>query len=125
MKLTPKQRAGRKGGRSRSAAKIAAVRANGRKGGRPRKHPLETKPTTIGSGSGVAPPAGLPPLWQRIEAYLRAEGPRSLRSLRCLGADSAERERVLQELKRRPEVFVVVGPSPTVGEDVWHLAPRA
>lgn len=34
-------RAGRaKGGRSRSPAKLAAVRENGRKGGRPRKHVL-------------------------------------------------------------------------------------
>jgi hypothetical protein len=136
MTLTKKQRACRKGGRARSAAKRTASRTNGAKGGRPRTAPLTT-PAAIGSGSGVAPAPtaggvrraasvrGLPPLWQRIEAFLRASGPRSLQSLRCLGADQAERERVVQELKRRPEVFVVVGPSPTVGEDVWHLAPRA
>lgn len=36
---------GMKGGKSRSAAKVAAVRANGKLGGRPRKIKDETKAT--------------------------------------------------------------------------------
>jgi hypothetical protein len=36
---------GRKGGAAKSAAKTAAVRANGKLGGRPRKHPKTRFPT--------------------------------------------------------------------------------
>lgn len=116
MKLTPKQRAARrKGGRSRSAAKVAAVRANGAKGGRPRKdgQPRVITPSPV--------PAGILPLWQRIEAFLRVHGPTTLRSLRCVAIDRAERERVRQELQRRPQLFHVK-PAERVGGDVWEIA---
>jgi hypothetical protein len=120
MTLTPKQLAGRKGGLkgglSQSAAKRAASAANGAKGGRPRKDgrpPAPAPPPEL-------PVSGVPPLWQRLEAFLRTHGPTTLRSLRCVAVDRAERERVREVLQRRPQLFCVT-PSPTFGNDVWDI----
>jgi len=131
MKPTPKQLAGRTGGLSRSAAKRAASAANGAKGGRPRKdgtvrqetgwQPSSPPNRHVQLDATAPPPSGTPaPLWQRLEAFLRANGPTTLRSLRCVAVDLAERERVRQELQRRPTRFRMT-PAPSFGGDVWEL----
>jgi len=56
--------------------------------------------------------------------FLRSNGPTTLRSLRCVSVTLAERERVRQELQRRPELFQVT-PSPTFGGEVWQIRKAA
>lgn len=121
MTMIPKQHAdaGRQGGLSRSAAKRAASAANGAKGGRPRKDGRPRLPAPVPTRPAPAQ-AGVPPLWQRVEAFLRTHGPTTLRSLRCVAVDRAERERVREVLQRRPQLFCVT-PSPTFGNDVWDI----